>query len=106
MKTTDGTTRVPLKGSGDSYEIIKLRLPAGLTCKHCVIQWWWRVGNSWGCDDEGCGLGHGPQETFVNCADVQITGDKPLPTQATPPPPTQTPQPPPTQKTQPSPPPL
>ncbi|KAK3713146.1 hypothetical protein QZH41_010058 [Actinostola sp. cb2023] len=79
-----------VKGKG-SYKI-KLQLPAGLTCKHCVLQWWWKTGNSWGCDDEGCGLGHGEQETFVNCADIRITskdGVVPPVTQA--PPPTQAP---------------
>ncbi|KAK3713147.1 hypothetical protein QZH41_010059 [Actinostola sp. cb2023] len=59
-----------VKGKG-LYKI-KLHLPSGLTCKNCVLQWWWKTGNSWGCDDEGCGLGHGPQETFVNCADISI----------------------------------
>ncbi|XP_020912353.2 uncharacterized protein LOC110250096 [Exaiptasia diaphana] len=94
-----GKTRYPLRGSGNSYETIKLRLPAGLTCRHCVLQWWWKVGNSWGCDADGCGLGHGHQETFVNCADIQIAGDGGIqpPTQAPPPPPTQAPPPPPTQ---------
>jgi len=29
-------------------------------------------GNSWGCDDEGCGLGFGNQEEFYGCADVRI----------------------------------
>lgn len=32
------------------------------------------MGNNWGCDDNGCGVGHGKkQETFVNCADIRIT---------------------------------
>ncbi|XP_031553827.1 uncharacterized protein LOC116290854 [Actinia tenebrosa] len=72
LKSPEGSTRYYLKGSGSSYETIKLILPPGLTCDHCVLQWWWKVGNSWGCDDEGCGLGHGNQETFVNCADIKI----------------------------------
>ena len=29
-------------------------------------------GNSWGCDNKGCGIGFGPQEQFINCADVSI----------------------------------
>jgi len=45
---------------------IELKLPAGLTCK------WYRGGNNWGCDKNGCGKGHGTQEHFVNCADVSI----------------------------------
>jgi len=51
---------------------IELKLPAGLTCKRCVLQWWYRGGNNWGCDKNGCGMGHGTQEHFVNCADVSI----------------------------------
>ena len=31
------------------------------------------VGNAWGCDDAGhCGVGVGPQEQFINCADIAI----------------------------------
>lgn len=29
-------------------------------------------GNSWGCDNKRCGIGFGPQEQFINCADVSI----------------------------------
>lgn len=63
--------RIPKKSPAKVFEI-KLKLPANLVCQHCVLRWWWRAGNSWGCDDEGCGMGHGPQETFTNCADVKI----------------------------------
>ncbi|KXJ06921.1 hypothetical protein AC249_AIPGENE17642 [Exaiptasia diaphana] len=106
LKTPDGKTRVPLRGYGSSLETIKLRLPADLTCRQCVLQWWWKVGNSWGCEmvngKKKCGLGYGPQETFVNCADIQI-GDggglpPPTPTGVPPPPPPpaqEPPQPPP-----------
>ena len=30
------------------------------------------VGNSWGCDNSGCGLGNGKQEQFYNCADIRL----------------------------------
>lgn len=30
-------------------------------------------GNNWGTDSEGSGLGHGPQEHFFSCSDIQIT---------------------------------
>lgn len=79
---------------------IRLVLPKGLTCDHCVMQWWYTVGNNWGCDADGCGLGHGPQETFVNCADIRITASDgsvatspPSPQTEQPPPPTQAPLP-------------
>nr|XP_022286117.1 uncharacterized protein LOC111099061 [Crassostrea virginica] len=53
---------------------IKLQLPPDMTCDHCVFQWWYTAGNSWGrCPGETKGrLGCGPQETFVNCADIRI----------------------------------
>ena len=30
------------------------------------------LGNRWGCDDTGCGMGLGNQEQFINCADIAI----------------------------------
>merc|ERR1711970_868783 len=51
---------------------ISVKLPAGLRCSQCVIQWKWHCGNNWGCDKSGCGMGHGPQEEFYGCADVKI----------------------------------
>merc|ERR1712168_887879 len=51
---------------------LKLKLPTKLKCSRFVLQWWYRGGNNWGCDKDGCGQGHGPQEHFVNCADVTI----------------------------------
>ena len=70
----DGSNIWPLHPSRIGKLKIKLLLPKGLTCDHCVMQWWWTVGNSWGCDGNGkCGLGLGNvQETFVNCADIKI----------------------------------
>ena len=51
----------------------KARLPQGLTCQRCVLQWTWTSANSWGnCNNGTAGLGCGPQETFRNCADVRI----------------------------------
>ena len=49
------------------------KLPADLTCEHCVIQWHYHTANSWACDDTGCGLGYGEQEEFYGCADIAIT---------------------------------
>ncbi|XP_028516227.1 uncharacterized protein LOC110243721 [Exaiptasia diaphana] len=66
---------IHVNGKKGLYKI-KLHLPSGLTCKHCVLQWWWKTGNSWGCEmvngKKKCGMGYGAQETFVNCADIQI----------------------------------
>lgn len=71
----DGSNTWPLHSSRSGEFKIKLVLPKGLTCDHCVMQWWWTVGNNWGCDEDGnCGVGLGKkQETFVNCADIRIT---------------------------------
>ena len=70
----DGSNTWPLHSSRTREFTIKLVLPKGLTCDHCVIQWWWTVGNNWGCNEDGdCGVGLGKrQETFVNCADIKI----------------------------------
>jgi len=53
--------------------VTNVKLPSGLTCARCVLQWWYKTGNNWGCDAEGCGMGRGDkQEVFVNCSDVSI----------------------------------
>ena len=70
----DGSNTWQLHSSQTGKYTIKLVLPKGLTCDHCVMRWWWTVGNNWGCDEKGnCGVGKGKkQETFVNCADIKI----------------------------------
>merc|ERR1711872_656376 len=51
----------------------KVVLPYGLTCSQCVMQWTYYTGNTWGvCANGTEGMGCGYQETFRNCADVQI----------------------------------
>jgi len=53
-----------------NYQVV---LPYGLTCSQCVIQWTYYTGNTWGvCANGTEGMGCGTQETFRNCADVQI----------------------------------
>ena len=95
LRQPNGDTRWKINVPEDKIFEIKLRLPKGLTCDHCVLQWWWRVGNSWGCDGPNdCGMGKGQQETFVNCADIRITksdGSVPPPPPTRPPPPTEKP---------------
>ncbi|XP_069104435.1 uncharacterized protein [Argopecten irradians] len=56
---------------------VKMRLPYGVTCSQCVLQWRYRTGNRWGCTGNDftrgqCGLGQGPQEEFYACADIAI----------------------------------
>lgn len=49
-----------------NFILYRVRLPDGLSCSHCVLQWRYHAGNSWGIDyDTGksC-LGCGHQEEF------------------------------------------
>ncbi|XP_047992291.1 uncharacterized protein LOC125231006 [Leguminivora glycinivorella] len=65
-----GPRYYPKKGSTTYY--VKYKLPA-LTCDHCVLQWRYVAGNSWGrCPDGRGRLGCGPQEEFRGCSDIAI----------------------------------
>lgn len=55
------------------FKHVRLQLPEDVTCTQCVLQWTYNTGNSWGCGDNGCCIGCGPQEQFVNCVDIAIT---------------------------------
>ncbi|CAG2239371.1 unnamed protein product [Mytilus edulis] len=76
-----GVTRYE-PGSNIGSHYVKLALPADMTCEQCVLQWHYTAGNNY----------NGPQETFINCADVAIDDDSnPInPTPATSRPPTTT----------------
>ena len=66
-----------------------VKLPDGVTCSQCILQWDYTAGNSWGCDSPGdCGLGKGPQEHFRACADITISGENVGEPTAAPPAPT------------------
>lgn len=99
LKLKSGGTQYRVTKSGRYLYKMQVILPSNLTCKKCVMQWWYRGGNNWGCGKTGCGLGHGAQEHFVNCADISIGNGAPpnpqtsRPTQR-PQPPTRRPQPP------------
>ena len=61
-----GKTRYYLpKGSGAGLFMVSLKLPQALSCKHCVLQWTYRAGNSWGTDETGSGIGKGGQVTAL-----------------------------------------
>ncbi|KAI8441952.1 hypothetical protein MSG28_005624 [Choristoneura fumiferana] len=67
----DGTKYYPREGN-KVYEM-KYRLPEGLECPHCVMQWRYIAGNNWGTCENGTGaVGCGPQEEFRACADIAI----------------------------------
>lgn len=53
--------------------VVSLKLPEDLVCEHCVLQWTYVAGNSWGYCTDGSGrLGCGPQENFRTCSDIGI----------------------------------
>lgn len=71
----DGEDEFPIFETDHQTSVIRqAKLPPGLTCARCVLQWTWTSANSWGVCPNGttAGLGCGPQETFRNCADVRI----------------------------------
>ncbi|XP_023322766.1 uncharacterized protein LOC111697106 [Eurytemora carolleeae] len=70
----DGSDNFPIEVSKQKINLnFRGKLPQGLICTRCVLQWTWRSANSWGnCGNGTSGLGCGPQETFRNCADVSI----------------------------------
>ncbi|KAG8199109.1 hypothetical protein JTE90_016246 [Oedothorax gibbosus] len=74
LRMSDGTGTRFLVNSDHLGPIgIWLKLPPGLTCKQCVLQWEYIGGNNWGlCSVGEPRIGCGPQETFRSCADVAI----------------------------------
>lgn len=75
LKTISGNLNHDLGSTETGYYNVTLQLPSSLTCTHCVLQWTYNVGNSWGYCDDGTGrLGCGPQENFRTCSDIYITG--------------------------------
>ncbi|KAL3862606.1 hypothetical protein ACJMK2_008563 [Sinanodonta woodiana] len=58
---------------GTGPRTIKVKLPNGVICNHCVIQWRFHTATEFGCTkDFWCGPGFGPQPEYYNCADVVI----------------------------------
>ncbi|KAK3084053.1 hypothetical protein FSP39_007381 [Pinctada imbricata] len=67
-----GSTQYKELGRPQVYTVT-LKLPQGVTCTQCVLQWKYNTGNSYGEDAYGrtC-LGCGRQEQFYGCADISI----------------------------------
>lgn len=66
-----GTLYYPDRGS--TKYTVNYRLPPGLICDHCVLQWRYTAGNNWGvCANGTQGLGCGNQEQFGACSDISI----------------------------------
>jgi len=53
------------KATSDGRYQLRLKLPAGVTCERCTMQWMYQTGNS----------PYSYPEAFWNCADIAITGD-------------------------------
>ncbi|KAL3885721.1 hypothetical protein ACJMK2_025766 [Sinanodonta woodiana] len=71
-----GITRYDINFVEQLHYNFRIDLPKGLECTQCVLQWKYNTGNSWGCDENSkCGVGLGPQEQFINCADVAVLPD-------------------------------
>ncbi|XP_011197083.2 uncharacterized protein LOC105221647 [Zeugodacus cucurbitae] len=72
LRFVDGSNRLYI-GSTAGWIVADLVLPEQLNCKHCVLRWTYTGGNNWGpCGNGTSALGCGPQENFVNCADISI----------------------------------
>lgn len=89
LKTTNGDTQWQLPPGSYITFTIPLQLPVGVTCRHCVLQWWYSAGNN-NVNDK--------PETFVNCADIAILpvflpGPAPAPGPSPPPGPSSPPAP-------------
>jgi hypothetical protein len=60
---------------GSEMITVRVRLPADMSCQHCVFQWKYTAGNNWGTDpttgQSGAGLGK-ENETFMGCSDITI----------------------------------
>ncbi|ODM90326.1 hypothetical protein Ocin01_16356, partial [Orchesella cincta] len=80
IRLANGTlvSKYAIESTEKSFTVdLEVLLPRALNCSRCCFQWAYTTGNSWGvCEDGSQGLGCGPQETFINCADVAVV---PLP---------------------------
>ncbi|XP_023944729.2 uncharacterized protein LOC112050654 [Bicyclus anynana] len=71
LELEEGGTRFYPPHGG--FFTVKYRLPKGLTCDHCVVQWRYIAGNNWGvCEDGTEAVGCGNQENFGACSDITI----------------------------------
>jgi len=79
-KSNGDDTRYYLPHGNKSYFYVPVELPAEIiSCKHCVLQWKYHAGNTWGKDQKGrkCLGCADQQEEFYNCADIAIVERSP-----------------------------
>lgn len=72
---TDSTKFRDVDKYGSEMITVRVQLPPNVACRHCVFQWKYTAGNSWGTDastgQSGAGLGR-ENETFMGCSDITI----------------------------------
>ena len=74
-KSNGDDTRYYLPHGNKSYFYVPVELPSEIfSCQHCVLQWKYHAGNTWGKDQQGrkCLGCADQQEEFYNCADIAI----------------------------------
>ena len=77
LKVSQTSTEYPIQATYAKVHV-NVTLPADLVCKHCVFQWKYRTGNSWGVGITGrsC-LGCGREnEEFYGCSDIAIVASE------------------------------
>lgn len=76
LQLDDKTTRYTAVREGLNTVLVKL--PTGLECDQCVLQWKFNIGDHYGCEKdltgaETCGFGKGKTQTeYFACADIAI----------------------------------
>ncbi|CAF1508024.1 unnamed protein product [Adineta ricciae] len=79
-KSNGDDTRYYLPHGNKSYFYVPVQLPSDIvSCSHCVLQWKYHAGNTWGKDQKGrkCLGCADQQEEFYNCADIAIVEQSP-----------------------------
>ncbi|UJR14528.1 hypothetical protein I4U23_001524 [Adineta vaga] len=75
IANTDSTKFRDVDKYGSEMIALRVQLPPNVACQHCVFQWKYTAGNSWGTDpttgQSGPGLGK-ENETFMGCSDIAI----------------------------------
>lgn len=73
LRLTNGSDRYVLPTAKPDWFAVSLQIPSGYRCNHCVLQWTYVAGNTWGWCADGTGAeGCGPQEHFRGCSDISI----------------------------------
>ena len=72
LNVSMGSTRYPVNRTYSTVHL-NVTLPANLTCQHCVFQWKYITGASWGTRHGKSCLGCGREnEEFYGCSDIAI----------------------------------